>query len=397
MRWLFGGLLLTFCSSFGQTFYISLYSGQIREKFDLSHGEFGTLYMIATLASATTLIFVGKVLDKYRVVHVAVTVFAGLMLFSFSMSYVDNITGLVLVLFGLRLFGQGMMTHTAMTAMGKWYVGERGRAVSTTSMGYQIGEGLLPSLVAIAVVTIAWETLWQYSSLFLLLAIPCAFLLLREDRKPTATERKVLSATRHWTRAEVLADPAFWILCLGILAPAFIGTSHFFHLVHISEYKGWTREWAASSFLLLSVMTITWTMISGWLVDRFSARNLLPFFLVPLGIGCIFMSFFSSPASLLVFMALLGTSYGISSSLFGALWPEVYGTKHLANIRALAVAMMVLASALGPGITGKFLDASVSYDVQLRFMGAYALLCACAMTFVSRKLLARDNSIREIT
>lgn len=393
LRWLLGGLLLTFCSSFGQTFYISLFSGQIREKFDLSHGEFGTLYMIATLASATTLIFIGKVLDRHRVVHVALGVFIGLVLFSFSMSLVTSSFGLVVVLFGLRLFGQGMMTHTAMTAMGKWYVGERGRAVSTTSMGYQLGEGIMPTLIAIAVVGIAWETLWRYSSLFLLLALPCAFLLLREDREPSATEKKVLSATRHWTRVEVLRDPAFWALCLGILAPAFIGTSHFFHLVHISEYKGWTREWAASSFVLLSIMTITWTMISGWLVDRFTARHLLPFFLVPLGIGCIFMSFFSAPASLLVFMALLGTSYGIASSLFGALWPEIYGTKHLASIRALAVAMMVLASALGPGITGKFLDAGVNYDVQLRFMGAYALLCACVMTLLSTKLLARNNSL----
>ena len=393
LRWLLGGLLLTFCSSFGQTFFISLFSGQIREKFELSHGEFGTLYMIATLASATTLVFIGKVLDQHRVVHVAMGVFIGLVLFTFSVSLVSGSIGLVVVLFGLRLFGQGMMTHTAMTAMGKWYVGERGRAVSTTSMGYQLGEGVLPSLIAVAVVIIAWETLWRYSSLFLLLALPCAFFLLRADREPTATEKKVLSATRHWTRSEVLADPAFWILCLGILAPAFIGTSHFFHLVHISEYKGWTREWAASSFILLSIMTITWTMLAGWLVDRFTARHLLPFFLVPLGIGCIFMSFFSAPASLLIFMALLGTSYGIASSLFGALWPEVYGTAHLAGIRALAVAMMVMASALGPGVTGKFLDAGVNYDVQLRAMGAYALICACLMTVLSKKLLARDSSV----
>ena len=391
LRWLCGGLLLTLCSSFGQTFYISLFSGQIREKFDLSHGDFGTLYMTATLASAATLIFLGKVLDSNRVVHVAVAVFAGLAICCFSMSLTNSIAGLVAVLFGLRLFGQGMMTHTAMTAMGKWYVGERGRAVSTTSMGYHFGEGLLPGVIALALVAFAWETLWQVSSVFLLLVLPLAFFLLRVDREPTASEKKTLSATRHWTRAEVLSDPAFWALSLGILAPAFIGTSHFFHLVHITEYKGWSREWAAGSFVLLSIMTITWTMISGWLVDKLSARHLLPFFLIPLGLGCVFMSFFTAGSSLLVFMALLGTSYGISSALFGALWPEIYGTKHLAGIRAVAVAMMVLSSALGPGVTGKFLDAGVSYDVQLRFMGAYALLCACVMTLVSRHLLNRTG------
>lgn len=47
-RWLAGGLLLTVFSSFGQTFYISLFSKQIRKTFDLTDGNFGTIYMIAT-------------------------------------------------------------------------------------------------------------------------------------------------------------------------------------------------------------------------------------------------------------------------------------------------------------------------------------------------------------
>lgn len=345
--------------------------------------------MTATLASAATLIFLGRVLDKHRVVHVSMGVFTGLIVFCIAMGSVSSIAGLVIVLFGLRLFGQGMMTHTAMTAMGKWYVGERGRAVSTTSMGYHIAEGLMPSIIAVSLVALAWEQLWFVSAMVLALMLPAAYFLLREDREPTAQEKKVLSDGRHWTRAEVLKDPVFWLLSLGILAPSFIGTSHFFHLVHISEYKGWTREWAAGSFVLLSVMTTIWTLICGNLIDRFSARHLLPFFLVPLGVGCIFLSFFSTAATLLVFMGLLGVSYGISSSLFGALWPEIYGTKELAGIRAIAVAMMVLASALGPGVTGQLLDLDVHYDVQLRFMGIYALLCACLMAFVSRTLIQR--------
>ena len=56
-------------------------------------------------------------------------------------------------------------------------------------------------------------------------------------------------------------------------------------------------------------------------------------------------------------------------------------------------ALVVMASALGPGVTGKFLNAGVNYDVQLRAMGAYALICACLMTVLSKKLLARDSSV----
>ncbi len=43
-RFLMFGLILTFGSSFGQTYFISLFSADIRQSFDLSHGDFGTLY-----------------------------------------------------------------------------------------------------------------------------------------------------------------------------------------------------------------------------------------------------------------------------------------------------------------------------------------------------------------
>ena len=46
------GFLLAFSSNVGQTFFVSLFSGAIRDDLDLSHGEFGALYSGATLGSA---------------------------------------------------------------------------------------------------------------------------------------------------------------------------------------------------------------------------------------------------------------------------------------------------------------------------------------------------------
>ena len=66
-RWLIGGIGLTFFASFGQTFFIAMFAGQYRTEFGLSHGEFGTIYMLGTLASAITLVFLGKVVDFHSV------------------------------------------------------------------------------------------------------------------------------------------------------------------------------------------------------------------------------------------------------------------------------------------------------------------------------------------
>ena len=62
-RWIAGGFLLTYFSSFGQTFFVSASIAEWQAKFDLSHGEFGRLYMFATLASALCLPFVGRLVD----------------------------------------------------------------------------------------------------------------------------------------------------------------------------------------------------------------------------------------------------------------------------------------------------------------------------------------------
>ena len=62
-RWIAGGFLLTYFSSFGQTFFVSASIAEWQAAFDLSHGEFGRLYMFATLASAVCLPFLGRLVD----------------------------------------------------------------------------------------------------------------------------------------------------------------------------------------------------------------------------------------------------------------------------------------------------------------------------------------------
>ena len=59
-RWLAGGFLLTYFSSFGQTFFISASVAEWQAAFALSHGGFGLLYLLATLGSALCLPWVGR-------------------------------------------------------------------------------------------------------------------------------------------------------------------------------------------------------------------------------------------------------------------------------------------------------------------------------------------------
>ena len=88
-------------------------------------------------------------------------------------------------------------------------------------------------------------------------------------------------------------------------------------------------------------------------------------------------------------MALMGVSYGFTNTVFGALWPEVYGLKYLGAIRAVTVAIGVFATAVGPGLTGFLIDRGVSYPLQITLMGVYCLAACLLMVHVARRFEAR--------
>jgi len=393
-RWLFGGLLLTIFSSFGQTYFIALFGSEIRETFSLSHGDFGAIYMIGTLASAATLVWLGRVVDHYSVSTVVFWVCIMLSLSCLAMSLVSSVWMLILVIFGLRLFGQGMMTHIAIVAMGRWYSAERGRAVSITSMGSQLGSGALPIVMVSLLGLIGWRASWILAAaLLMFIALPAIYLLMKKERIPRGQlpELEESENIRQWTHSEVLADPLFWIMLTGVVAPSFISTSVFFHQTHISEIKEWSRELIAGSIALAAITTIVFSLLAGVLIDRFSARQLLPTFLLPLGIANVLLGWMGEPVAIIIFMFLQGVSGGISNTLFGAIWPEVYGTRYLGASRSIVMAAMVIGSALGPGVTGWLIDLGIGFESQLVAMGVYCLLATMLMLHVVRALVLRQT------
>ncbi len=397
MRWLAGGFLLMFFSSFGQTYYVALSTGPIRAAFDLTSGEYGSLYMLATLSSALVLPAVGQIVDRYSVPAVVAFTTALLALACMLVALAQSVWLLTVALFGLRLFGQGMMTHIGLTTMGRWYEENRGKAVSVSSVGFSAGQVAFPVLFVIAAGFLDWRQSWMAASLALLLiAMPAIILLMRVERVPKSETLAAAKETgRQWTRAEVLRDPLFWLTTLGVLAPPFIGTAIFFHQDHILTTRGWPVDLFATGLVVMTTISVITSLLTGVIVDRKSAVAVLPLFLLPLGSGCLALAMVAGPSALIVFMALLGVSMGITLAIFGSLWPEIYGTRHLGSIRSFIMALMVLFSAFGPGVMGWFIDFGVMLSTQFFVMGAYCLCAAAALAVSSLKFRQRRSAFSE--
>ena len=85
------GFVFTFFSSIGQSFFICLFNSSIRDELNITHGEFGAIYGIATLCSSITLIWLGKKIDDLKLVNYSILVTTFLFFAALFFSFVNGI------------------------------------------------------------------------------------------------------------------------------------------------------------------------------------------------------------------------------------------------------------------------------------------------------------------
>ena len=380
-RWLAAGALLTLMSSFGQTYFISIFAGEIRTTFNLSHGDWGAIYGFGTFASAIAMVWAGGLTDIMRVRRLGPIVLAALAASCLFMAFNPWVALLPVVIFCLRFSGQGMSTHIAAVSMSRWFAANRGKALSVANLGFSIGEATYPLLVVALMMLFVWQGIWVLAAFIAVLSIPALVWLLREERSPEsmATEDQSVGMNgRHWTRNQTLAHPLFWFMMPAFVGQSAFNTAFFFLQVHFSEIKGWDHFQLVAMFPVYTGVAIGSMILSGVLLDKIGTARLIPYFQLPMIFAFLLFAYGQSLLAALVGFVLLGLTSGATATLPNAFWAENFGTKHLGSIKAAAAAAMVLGSAIGPALTGVLLDFSLPLEAQYVgvsvFFGASSLL-----------------------
>ncbi len=391
-RFLAFGFLVAAFSSFGQTFFIGLFGAEVRSAFGLSHGGFGTIYALGTVASALSMVWVGRWIDRFDLRVFTAAVCAGLVAACFVMGAASTVFVLGVAIFLLRLTGQGLMSHIAITAMARYFETGRGKAVSLASMGHPAGEALLPVVTVGAIALLGWRHTWFAVGVLLgLVLIPLVLFLLKghgaRHRQYIQAQASRDVSLRHgdWTLAAVVRDPRFAMIMPGLMAPSFIVTGFFFHQAQLVESKGWSMSWFAATFTAYAVATVASSFLAGPVVDRLGALRVMPFFMLPLGCALLFLAGVDAPWAALAFMVVAAMTTGAGYPITGAMWAEAYGVTHIGAIRSLHHALMVFSTALSPALMGLLMDGGMSLETIALLCVAWVLAGCALMALASRR------------
>ena len=362
----------------GQTMGVSVYTDHLIDNLDLSRIEISTAYMIGTLISSLVMTRAGMFYDRFgaRVAAAGSALGLGLCLILLSRSvqvtsFVSSLLNLslrktafsfmIIGFFGIRFFGQGVLTLVSRGMVMRWFDAHRGFASALmgifTSFGFSYAPRILQGMIDLS----SWDRSWMIMGVVMIvLIVPFIFTIFRDSPEEcgiqleeglkikTGSQKGSDTPEVSFTLKEARRDPRLWCYMILLFFWALYNTGFTFHITSIFGSQGKTTAQAVAIFLPISLLSLVFRFLGSWLSDIIDLKY--HYYLTVLsimgGAYALTLPYTGGAAALLI------VGFGIAGGLFGVLtsvtWPKLYGREHLGAISGMAMSFMVAGSALGP-------------------------------------------------
>ncbi|WP_162056403.1 MFS transporter [Pontibacter pamirensis] len=389
----FFGWLLTFFSSFGQTFFISLFVPFILDQFNFSKSVFGGYYAVATIIASIFLLQFGHRVDSRPLRPLTIQTVLLLFASSIVLGLAIHPAMVFIALIGLRLGGQGFMSHISLSVMSRYFSADRGKALSISAMGYPVGEIVFPLIVGLLLTFLNWHLALIISAVTLL----SVFLMIRKlnlEVLDVHEDNVEVSGGEKWEYfRQIVSEKPFSVLIPPVFTFSFVTTGIFFFQYVLAKEKGWPLEWYAMCFSGYAIVRFLFLLYGGILTDKFTASKLFPFYLFPFVLGLLALAIIPGKIAALFFLLFTGVSAGMSSIVTSAVIAELYGTGRVGQVRSLFSMIMVLSTALAPVVIGFLLDHGITVS-QIGFGCAAALGLVSVNSFRIRSLFKTEEPVQ---
>ena len=237
----------------------------------------------------------------------------------------------------------------------------------------------------------SWRTVWQGIAVLIILFLPFVILNTIKSINLDSREKDNISnlkkiKIKDWRRREVIKDYRFYILSLNMLAMPWMATGVFVYQSFIADSKMWDVYTIPKAFMIYSITSILTLFSSGYLVDKFTSRKLIPIMNIPLLLSMIVLFYTHQEIYAYVFLGLVGISNGFGNILGSSTWAEIYGVKYIGSIKALTTAFMVFATAFGTAVFGILIDRGFTIE-NIAFTCVIYIVISLTLLILFRKSL----------
>ncbi|MEZ5102981.1 MAG: MFS transporter [Draconibacterium sp.] len=386
------GLLV---SAPGQTMGVSTFTDYLLENIHINRNQISLAYMIGTIGSSLILTFAGKMYDKFgaRWVGMVISLMLAIVLVLLSQSdriilfLSPNIESsahlgfaiavLVLLFFALRFSGQGVLTMISRNMMMKWFVARRGLVNGISSIFVALGFSIAPLTFDMLIEGTSWRNAWLLMALFIGVFFTLfVFVFFRDNPEDLGMipdgevhgnkeHNVVIKPFKQFTLAEARKTPGFWLFSIPLALYALYITGFTFHLVSLFEHAGLTKEKALAIFIPSSVISVTISLIGGYISDRIKLKYLLYICLGAQILALFSMGNLEHEVFYYGYIVGNGIVAGIYNVLMAVTWPRFYGRQNLGRITGFVMSIIVFASALGPVLFSFSLSQLGSYNYSI--------------------------------
>jgi MFS family permease len=231
---------------------------------------------------------------------------------------------------------------------------------------------------------------WQGISIMVILILPLIINFtiknINFESREGNFENKLKIKIKSWKRNEVLKDYRFYIISSNMLAMPWIFTGMAVYQSFISDSKLWETYTIPKAFMVYSITSIITLFSSGFLVDKFTSRKLIPIMNIPLLLAMVVLIYSKQEVSAYFFLGLVGISNGFGNILGSSTWAEIYGVKYIGSIKALTTAFMVFSTALGTAVFGILIDKGFTIENIAFICGSY-IIFSISLLILFRKSL----------
>ncbi len=354
----------------GRTQGLGLVTEPLLKDLGLGRIAYAEINLVATLIGSLFCLGIGRLVDRAGSRLVLTVVAALLGLVTIAMSQAGTYAALLVWVTLTRGLGQSALSVVSLALVGKWFSRRLPAAMGVYSVAMSIGFMAAFPAVGAAVQASGWRAAWAGIGWALLLGIaPLSWLLARSTPEsvglvldgggagPVAQKGEEGGATL----LEALRAPAFWVFAFGASVYGLVASGIALFNESILAERGVDPSTYYRSLVVTALVALVGNFAGGAFAQKGSLRQLMAAAMLLLTLSLLALPFASREWHVTAYAVVMGLAGGFVMVIFFSFWGRVFGRAHLGRIQGAAQILTVLASAVGPLLLARCVEATGSY------------------------------------